>query len=32
MELLHATKKCLTISFEMSNEGPIKDVGLVKMM
>ncbi len=32
MELLHATKKCLTIGFEMTNKGPIKDVGLVKMM
>jgi hypothetical protein len=31
MELLHATKKCLAIGFEMINEGLIKDVGLVKM-
>ncbi len=32
MELLHAIKKRLAIGFEMINEGPIKDVGLAKMM
>jgi len=32
MELLHATKECLAIGFEMTNGGPIKDVGLVKLM
>jgi hypothetical protein len=32
MELLHATKECLAIGFEMTNESPIKDVGLVKLM
>jgi hypothetical protein len=32
MELLHAIKECLAIGFEMINEGPIKDVGLVKLM
>ncbi len=32
MELLHAIKKCLAIGFEMINEGPIKYVGLAKMM
>jgi hypothetical protein len=32
MELLHATKECLAVGFEMTNEGFIKDVGLVKLM
>jgi hypothetical protein len=32
IELLHATKECLAVGFEMTNEGPIKDVGLVKLM
>jgi hypothetical protein len=32
MELLHATKECPTIGFEMTYKGPIKDARLVKMM
>jgi hypothetical protein len=31
IDFLHGTKKCLVISFEMTNEGPIKKKGRCKL-